>query len=313
MRNRSFCPSCGRDGVIVTATTAWGVICKGCEARARREDCSLCGQFRHVGRRNPDGSSTCSACAHRAEAAATRAVALDFVVAAIAAVEPHLSRSVVRDAVDKACNSKGKLASLADALRSERNCLTSGSTGAPRGADRVVAALQDVGATGLRLPTCAVCGRSTPSLQGRTGRRVCTRCEQAARLEVCGRCAKLRPVATRAEDKTAVCARCLQLDQARWETCAGCGRLANVRSRGEAGPLCGNCHRRRQIAECTMCGEGPSLQWDPRRPAGVPVLRRATSSDVLVLWPAGSSGGGVGGGAGLCHLLQARTAVQTGM
>ena len=36
-------------------------------------------------------------------------MALDFVVAAITAVEPHLSRSVVRDAVDKACNSKGKL------------------------------------------------------------------------------------------------------------------------------------------------------------------------------------------------------------
>ena len=85
MRNRSFCPSCGRDGVIVTATTAWGVICKGCQARARREDCSVCGQSRHVGRRNPDGSSTCSACAHRAEAAATRAMELDFVVAAIAA------------------------------------------------------------------------------------------------------------------------------------------------------------------------------------------------------------------------------------
>ncbi len=199
----------------------------------------MCGQSRHVGRRNPDGSSTCSGCAHRAEAAATRATELDFVVAAVAAVEPHLSRSVVRDAVDKACNSKGKLASLADALRSEPDCLTSGSTDAPRGADRVVAALQAVGATALRLPTCAVCGRSTPSLQGRTGRRVCTRCEQAARLEVCSRCAKLRPVATRAEDKTAVCAHCLQLDQARWETCAGCGRLANVRSPAKLGHCAG--------------------------------------------------------------------------
>ncbi len=47
----------------------------------------------------------------------------------------------------------------------------------------------------------------------------------------------------------------------------------------------------------------PSLQWDPRRPAGVPVLRRVTASDVLVLWSAGSRGGGVGGRAGLRHLL----------
>ncbi len=49
--------------------------------------------------------------------------------------------------------------------------------------------------------------------------------------------------------------------------------------------------------------KGPSLQWDPPRPAGVPVLRGATSSDVLVLWPPGSRGGGVGGRAGLRHLL----------
>jgi len=294
----SWCSSCGREGLWVRPVRTEGAaqqICARCGARTRQESCSACGQSRRPRRRNADGTATCGTCVRRALAEVARTADRELIAAAVSLVEPDLAPRVVAAAISTAARDTRQLRHLAEGFVAEPECLVSASSRAPRELDRLVVALRHAGAARVRPPRCAVCGRTVRELVGRTGRRVCSRCDAVGRAEACAACGQVRVVARRQGDGSALCTACADSEPRFHKICSMCGRLAHISQRREGEAVCSRCYRPPE-ATCSACGKvRPCSGVRDGRPlcAGCQPRRQATCSGcsrlapVAVVWAGG--------------------------
>jgi hypothetical protein len=103
---------------------------------------------------------------------------------------------------------------------------------------RLIDALCDGGAAGIRRPACPRCGRIVALSKHLDGMRVCRACCARARAISCGRCGTVREPAARDEQGRPICPHCLSTDPVNVEQCARCGRRRPVSTRTPEGPVC---------------------------------------------------------------------------
>lgn len=111
-----------------------------------------------------------------------REAVLNDIVDLINAVEPDLPRSTIHQVVDDFVAKAPQGKRLLALLESDPNALTAGSPRIPTSLARILLALTDSGATMLRAPGCAHCGRVV-LLNGRDGEDgICAACDRARRV-----------------------------------------------------------------------------------------------------------------------------------
>ena len=166
-----------------------------------------------------------------------------------AAADRSLPREAVAAAVDAAAPTGRAMSCLAAALAADPGALTSG---APPTVGRLAAELIARGSGTLRVPACAVCGRTGKPLFRGDGGGVCQRCRAWQLAAVCG---KVKPVCGRGASGQPVCEVCRRGGPARHRACGACGKTAPVALRGRGGQpdICVNCYRL-PAAACSVCG-----------------------------------------------------------
>lgn len=244
---------------------AVGVVCSMCASHARRERCSACGALRPISVRNPDTTSTCRSCNRRNKAELVRDANRGVIVDAVGRAEPQLGLSVISAAVDSVCDTTRRLNSLAAALREDPDCLINASGRAPREADRLVSAMTAAGATRLRLPSCAVCAKTPPTLIGRTGQRLCPSCNTKKRVETCSGCGVEMPVVGRAADGGALCWICVRRDPSHQKLCSICAKPGHITARRDGQAICVRCYGRPHRT-CEGCGRTAPTSGGRDRP-----------------------------------------------
>lgn len=216
--------------------------------------CGRCGRPAGKARRRLSDGLVCSACFGRQRRADQHDTALAEIAAIVATVEPGVAAAQLGGAIAVAAPGLRESGRLVRALRAEPDALTSGGSVAPAVVTRLVEALQAVGATRVRLPTCGDCGRSNRLRQRHAGRRICGSCASARHLELCAVCGRIRPVGLRNDDGTATCDSCRVRDPRTQSLCDGCGKLGVISRRLADGTgLCRRCWGR-PIVTCADCG-----------------------------------------------------------
>lgn len=190
---RPGCPFCGR---VVRLSGDWEGrrICRGCEARRRREPCAACGRLRPPAGRDDDGKVLCGNCFSRAPVNHEVCVGCG-----------RRRRVCVRDADGPRCDSCRPLTEATCSICGEfRACETSRLTGQPwcracqkrrfpcTGCGRV----RLVRSGTLAAPRCGPCTDTGPSLL-----KACPACGEASKLvegpcERCGIAQRLDEVLT---------------------------------------------------------------------------------------------------------------------
>lgn len=173
----------------------------------------------------------------------------------VSEIEPSLGAEAVADAVLQAAPSRREATRLLRHLAADPEALTSGSARAPLVVARLAAALLEAGATRVRLPRCALCGREG-ELPRRLGtERICAICSSGLQRDECSRCGRRRRVRRRTREGKAVCATCNGRDPATWKACARCGRTRRANARTADGRhLCTSCYEPPSEL-CEACGE----------------------------------------------------------
>jgi hypothetical protein len=171
----------------------------------------------------------------------------DRVIDRVAAVETSLSTQDVAAAVETVAAHHAVWRSLAAALESDPQALT---TGAPPAVGRLVTELIARGST-LPPPRCVTCGRTGRPLAVTEGGGMCSRCAARRNPLACVRCGGVKPVAAHTSDGQPICERCRRAERGRRE-CGSCGTIA-VRGRDGAPDVCVNCYRMPE-AICSVCG-----------------------------------------------------------
>ena len=215
----------------------------------RPEPCAGCGNSRPVYIRDRAGQPHCVAC--QPEGSDTDATETVFDI--VTAFDRDIAKATVATAVQLAAPHIAQRQRLAWALQDHPDLLTGAGAHAPVPAVlRLIDALVDAGATGIRRPACPHCGRVITLGKARDGVRLCRNCVAKSRAETCSRCGVHREAATRDEQGRALCPNCLITDPANQEICLGCGRCRPVSVRTDQGPLCPSC---RPVATmtCSIC------------------------------------------------------------
>lgn len=196
----------------------------------------------------------CSTCFARRQRAERHAANVAEITAAVALAEPCLAAERITEALRLAAPGLRESGRVVRALRAEPDALTSGGSTAPAVIGQLVDALQDLGATCVRLPTCVACGRSAWLTQRQAGHRMCRPCAAAHHVEPCRVCGRDRPVGLRHSDGSATCSPCRAKDPARHLRCDRCAKLAVIARRLPDGTgLCRLCWGRPLIT-CADCG-----------------------------------------------------------
>jgi hypothetical protein len=174
----------------------------------------------------------------------------DQVIDRVAALETSLSKQDVAAAVEVVAAHHAVWRSLAAALESDPEALT---TGAPPAVGRLVTELIARGST-LPPPRCVRCGRTGRPLAVTEGGGMCSRCAAHRNPLACLRCGGVKPVAARTSDGQPICERCRRAERGRRE-CGNCGTIASIAVRGRGGgpDVCVNCYRMPE-AVCSVCG-----------------------------------------------------------
>lgn len=223
------------------------------------------------------------------------------------AAVPGLDQAVAAMAVRQATG-PGQLRELHDYLAAHPDALASGDLEqAPQSLIRVTRYLAGQQIAGIRMPTCAHCGRTGQDLPGRVpGGRVCHSCQRKAASTVCAGCGHLRLVHRRS-DQGPLCSRCAGRPL---RVCGRCGRTARVDRRATATTpdLCHTCNQV-QLVGCAVCGKtkrcrrvGDGAMVCAACRAATRTPRRACcqcgrSRIVTATWPAGP----------VCHTCYERT------
>ena len=146
------------------------------------------------------------------------------------------------------------LRQLHDHLYLNPDAILQGSANAPQALIRLAHALREAGHLQVALPSCTVCGLTTPRLSPSPRGNVCQRCRPRPEPRTCARCGQLGIISAKRPEGY-ICARCYRLDPLVIETCGKCGRQRSPATRLEDGtPLCNNCQPRRK-GICMHCGQ----------------------------------------------------------
>jgi hypothetical protein len=173
-----------------------------------------------AGHRMPGGAGRiCSACRR------------DQVIAHVRAAETSLSTEDVAAAVEAVATHHAVWRSLAAALTSDPQALT---TGAPPAVGRLVTELIARGST-LPAPQCAGCGRTGRPLAATEDGGMCSRCAARRAPLACLRCGVVKPVAARTSDGQPICERCRRAERGH-RACEAAARSP----RSPCGPATGN-------------------------------------------------------------------------
>lgn len=209
------CAWCGRV-VRLRGVVPEGRICSNCCAKRRTGACECCDRVDRLVGRHPDGRRWCERCARRQQSAAAAHQHRDQVVAAVAAVEPHLETVVIEDAVTRAAAAPRTMRLLAEHVAAHPRSLTDSPTSTVAVLHRLAEHLAAAGARRIspRHPACVGCGQfRAPHMRTADG-WLCSICH--------GRI--LRP-------------------------CNGCGELRRAYARATSGHLCQSCINRQRQRE----------------------------------------------------------------
>lgn len=216
----------------------------------RPEVCAACGEQRQVAFRDRHGRPRCGSC--RDQDPGDPAVALAEL---ITRVDPGLSPEAAMTAITTTVTKPAHFQKLLWALQDAPELLTGeGAKASFPMILRLIDALCEAGATAVRRPACARCGRVVTLSKKADGLRICRTCCARAHAVACSRCGDVREPAARDPKGRPLCPFCLINDPINHEECVSCGRRRRVALRDSVGPLCGACVPK-TIATCAMCGD----------------------------------------------------------
>jgi hypothetical protein len=178
---------------------AEGRICSNCCAKRRTGNCECCDRVDRLVGRHPDGRRWCERCARRHQSATVAQAHRDQVVAAVAAIEPHLETAAIEDAVTRAAAAPRTMTRLAEHVAAHPQSLIDRPTSTIPVLHRLAEHLAAAGARRIspRHPVCVGCGQSrAPHLRTADG-WLCSTCHGRI-LRPCHGCGKLRRAYTRA-------------------------------------------------------------------------------------------------------------------
>ena len=131
---------------------------------------------------------------------------IGVVVELIGERKPGLDSSAITCVVEKIAGGRVKRRRLAQALLDRPRVLDDGRSPAPRAVGDLLIALNKAGASGVSAPMCAECGKHLRTLQRRGEEWYCGVCGPVR--QPCGKCGRIRPIATRERDGQPRCMAC---------------------------------------------------------------------------------------------------------
>lgn len=250
--SRPYCAGCGRELTLIQRRGEdW--YCSPCFVRP--QPCAVCGHERQVTFRDRHGRPRCWQCPDRDADGPRR-----LLVKLITSLDPGLSADAVAAAITATVVKPAHEQKLAWAIEAAPELLTGGGAKAPFPMVlRLIDALCEAGATGIRRPACPRCRRVVTLSKLRDGLRICRNCCAKANAVDCSRCGAVREPAARDANGAPLCPNCLISDPMNLETCVRCRRRRRVNTRGAEGPICATCIPG-TVAACSVCGRtGPCI------------------------------------------------------
>jgi hypothetical protein len=221
------CADCGCR-VALRGRGPTGRICSNCYRKRHTGVCDTCGEHRPVAGRDPHGHAWCRRCRKRHRTAATVEQDRAGIVAAVTAVEPHLSRTAIGMALAAAATTTKQVRAIARHLAEWPDALLDGPTTTLAPLDRLVRMLVAVGAKriGARDPECAGCGRRQPR-HTRHGGGLCSGCYARTQRRECARCGRPMRPNKRDEQGRPWCVTCVVAQRRREEHAVLAQQLAD--------------------------------------------------------------------------------------
>ena len=187
-------------------------LCSNCMSIANSADCALCGEYRRVAGRTPEGRPWCERCRigirnERLDEERRRAI-----VEIVTAADPSMTAETVRTVLADTVTTRRSLIRLAEHLGSHPDTFEVGPTSVLPILDRFTQAMVAAGAEKIATihPTCSGCGRRQPrNARTNAGDILCSACSSRARIGDCSMCGRERRVATRDREGKAICDLCL--------------------------------------------------------------------------------------------------------
>ncbi len=200
------------------------------------------------------------------------------VVSAIRTAEPGLAAAAVTEAVARRLAKSAVARRAGSHLEAAPEALTSGDPSSPVALQRLVTELVDAGATRLAKPICPGCGRAVELRQTTEDGRICQACWIRNHRGTCDGCQREMPVVRSKVDGLLRCANCRRRDRSRWELCGRCLKWRPVASRRDEVARCDACTRWERAPEvCAECGEQRRIKY---RPSGRPTCARCYRAPV---------------------------------
>lgn len=207
-------PLCGRCGRRVALRGREG-ICSNCHSVANSADCAVCGEFRRVAGRNPEGRPWCERCRKRVRNRQVDEERRGLIIECVIAADPSLTAETARAVLEDTVNTRRSLRRLAEQLEGRADVFAAGPTSVLPVLDRFTRALTGAGAQAIITidPICERCGRQRPR-HARTksdqNGGVCSACWARTHKQSCSTCGHERRVVARDTDGHAVCDPCLR-------------------------------------------------------------------------------------------------------
>ncbi len=204
-------PVCGRCGRAVNLRGREG-ICSNCVAIANCAHCAVCGEYRRVAGRAPDGQPRCGRCRHDARNRGVDEERRRLIIGTVTAKDPSLTVETVAAVLKETVSTRRSLRRLAEHLGRHPDVFSVGPTSVLPVLDRFTVALVAAGAQAIVTvhPVCSSCGRRQPR-HARTsdGAILCSACWSRTHKHECSMCGRERRVAARDPGGKAICELCL--------------------------------------------------------------------------------------------------------
>jgi hypothetical protein len=221
------CADCGRR-VELRGRGPKGRICSNCYRQRHTGVCGTCGEHRPVVGRDPHDRPWCRRCRKRHRAAAAVEQDRASIVAAVAAVEPHLPWKAIAAALASSATTTKQVRAIARHLAEQSDALLDGPTSTLAPLDRLVRVLLAAGAKRItvRDPVCAGCGRQQPRHTRRDG-GLCSGCYARSQRRACARCGRPMRPNRRDEQGRPWCVTCVVAQRRREEHAVLAQQLAD--------------------------------------------------------------------------------------
>lgn len=225
-------------------------ICGLCDTRRRAatEPCAGCGASRQIASRDRHGQPLCGRCISYQDHDP-----IDDIRATITELDPEQDPQALTEIIRSAVPQRFQRHQVLWELQDRPGLLVGeGAHGSPR-VNALIHALITAGVNGVVAPACPSCGQTARLSHQRNGLRCCRRCYDHSGVQVCWRCQKRTPVASRTAAGEPVCNTCFRHDPANHRRCDTCGRTRLLIRNDEGQPQCRRCYRA-PLATCALCG-----------------------------------------------------------